>query len=102
MSQGPETTFKLKVYKFLDEFDNIWYYKTSDRFTRAIPDIIGSINGRFFALELKARGAKEKPHEKLQRHNLQLIEKSGGFSMLVRPENFEEFKGAFARLAQAA
>jgi len=54
LSQKVQTHFK-KQYKFCG-----FILKTSNRFITGIPDLIGHINGRFFAIELK-RNALEKP-----------------------------------------
>lgn len=56
-----------------------------------VPDVIGVINGKFVALELKA---SNKGHggagEKLQDHVINKIKKHGGYAKKVYPENWEE------------
>jgi Holliday junction resolvase len=51
-----------------------------------IPDIIGVINGQFFALELKVGKNKATA---LQTHVLKKITEAGGFAQVVIPENLE-------------
>jgi hypothetical protein len=46
------------------------------------------VNGIFVALELK-RDSKSKA-SRLQEHTLEMINKSGGLGIIVRPENFEK------------
>ena len=49
-----ETQLKNKVIAWIKkEYPGAWIYKTSDRFTKGIPDILIIINGRLFAIELK-------------------------------------------------
>ena len=49
----PETYLKNQVIKYLKGVRGLWFYKSSDRFTAGIPDIIGCYRGAFFAIELK-------------------------------------------------
>jgi hypothetical protein len=51
-----------------------------------IPDIIGVINGRFFALELKSE--KKKPSE-LQSYILRRINLAGGYARSPTPETWD-------------
>jgi len=46
------------------------------------------VNGIFVALELK-RDSKSKA-SRLQEHTLEMINKSGGLGIVVRPDNFEK------------
>jgi len=59
---------------------------------KGIPDIIGCIDGLFFAIEVKA--GKEQPTE-LQQERLNCILDNGGIALHINDENFEE---GFARL----
>ena len=53
---------------------DVWIYKTNDRFTSGIPDLIGSKNGRFFAIEIKIPKGKL---SKIQAYVLEQIINSG-------------------------
>lgn len=63
------------------EFPSVWSFKCSDRFISGIPDIIGCLNGRFFAIELKTVSGKL---SKIQEHVKRLIERSGGAYAVCR------------------
>lgn len=81
-----ETEFQNKVIKTLRAIPDSWWEKITQLSTRGTPDILGCLNGRFIALELK-RNDLQKP-EPLQLHKLNAIKKSGGLSFCVTPENW--------------
>ena len=74
-----ETALKSKVLKMLHaEYPEIWTYKSCDRFTAGIPDIIGCLpGGRMFAVELKIKPNKA---TRLQDHVLGRIKRAGGIA----------------------
>ena len=84
-----ETLFKIKVQKRLkEEFGpNAWVVKVQQLALLGVPDLLGCVNGHFFAFELK-KDAKEKP-SRLQAWCLQAIDRAGGLARVVCPENFE-------------
>lgn len=84
----PETKFKEKVIKDLKTIPYIWFTKTQQVATRGTPDIIGCVNGLFFALELKST-PKGKVSD-LQSYNLEKIIEAGGLSWVAYPENWEQ------------
>lgn len=86
----PETKFKLKVQSFLKrEFgDKIYFIKVQMVSLRGVPDIIGCINGNFFAFELKVGKNKVKP-DSLQALHLSMIKQAGGIAREVTPETLE-------------
>lgn len=49
-----------QIKKLLDNIENCWYFKVAGgQFQRAgIPDIIGCLNGKYFAIEVKRPGGK--------------------------------------------
>ena len=60
-------------------------------YTKAgIPDLLVCCNGYFLGVELKAPNGKPSP---LQIHNLKKIDESGGFAILLYPDQFDVFKG---------
>lgn len=85
-----EKAFENKVKAFLNSI-GAYYIKThGDRFSRVgTPDILACVNGYFVAVEVKADNGK--PSE-LQLYHLEQIEQSGGYSFLLYPKDFEQFK----------
>lgn len=83
----PETRFKAKVVKMLQEI-GCWHVKTQQVAVRGTPDILGCRNGKFFALELKAD--KESKTSALQEFELSCIASNNGIALVVYPENLQE------------
>jgi len=90
VTKKPETLFKEKVLEELRAIKNSYWIKIQQVTLKGVPDILGTINGRFIALELK-KDDKEKP-EKLQEYVLNEVNKAGGIALVTSPENFEETK----------
>ena len=61
-----------------------FFWKASDKFHAGIPDIIGCVNGRFVAIEVKIDSNKPTP---LQTHYLRQIEHNGGASYVITYKN---------------
>ena len=81
----PETIFKERVQRLLKEkFPDAWFFKSSERSIRGIPDIIGVLGGRFIALELKVGRNKA---DALQAYVLLKIKAAGGYAKVVTPVN---------------
>ena len=70
---------------------NSYWMKIQQLSIRGIPDIIGLVNGRFVALELKK--SPEEKADKLQEYVLKEIDNAGGIALVANPENFQEVKG---------
>lgn len=85
-----EKQFENKVKKFLKD-NGCWYVKYfANRMTKVgIPDILACVNGRFVAIEVKASSGK--PSD-LQIWNRDKIRESNGISIILYPEQFEDFK----------
>lgn len=85
-----EKQFENKIKKYLEE-QGCWYVKYfANSFTKSgIPDILACINGYFVAIEVKA--TKGKP-SKLQLYNRDKIREAGGISIILYPDQFEEFE----------
>lgn len=85
-----ESVFQRKLLKKLRAIPNSWFTVKEAKALRGLPDIIGIINGRFIGLECK-RSLAEASHNTgrivLQKKVLRDIEKVGGYSALVYPEN---------------
>lgn len=88
---GSEKTFENKIKAFLTE-QKCWFIKywAGAKFTKSgVPDILCCCNGRFLGIEVKSANGKPSP---LQIWNLKMIEKAGGYGILLYPKDFETFK----------
>ena len=85
-----EKQFENKIKKYLED-QGCWYVKYfANSFTKSgIPDLLICCNGYFLSVEVKASNGK--PSE-LQVHHRDMIRKSGGISIILYPDQFEEFK----------
>lgn len=83
----PETRFKIKVLKELTLIPDSWFFKTQMLARLGIPDILGCVNGKFVALELKKD--KKSKVTKLQKYILLKISIARGYAKIVYPENWE-------------
>ena len=93
MQMEREKIFERRVRKYLDSI-GAWHIKVwGNAFQRSgVPDIIGCIRGKFFALEIKAE--KGRPSE-LQLYEIRKIKESGGYARVLYPKEFESFKKEF-------
>jgi len=83
-----ERQLKTKVIQFIKkEYPSAWIYKTADRWTSGIPDLVLCIKGLFHAIELKV--GKNEP-TKLQRYVLNKIRTASGRAGVCR--SVEEVK----------
>ena len=91
MAKTPESKVKDKVKKLLDSYAGIYYFMPiGTMYSRiGVPDIVGSYQGIFFAIECKA--GSNKPTE-LQKREIAKINNSGGRAMVVNEDNIEEIK----------
>ena len=87
MSKPPnlERNLQKKILLALAKVPNLFCYKAQATSRRGIPDIVGCVNGLFFALELKRKGGKVAP---IQRYTLDEIIRAGGFAMVVDETNW--------------
>lgn len=86
-----EKNFENKVKKYLSDH-GYWYIKywAGAQFTKeGIPDILACIDGKFFAIEIKAANGKPTI---IQLVNLRKIRQAGGIGILLYPKDFEQFK----------
>lgn len=89
----PETRFKDKIFPILKKLPNSWWMKTQTLATVGVPDLIGVVNGRFCALELKrARKEAFRTHGRvrLQGKILMDMRNAGAYAEFVYPENWDE------------
>lgn len=92
--QQKETNFKKIFLKYMQQKYGplIWLKKFQEVGRRGIPDCIGCVNGKFFAVELKTDEGRLDP---LQSVTLNEIRESGGKVWILRPANFNNFKKEF-------
>lgn len=85
-----EKNFENKIKKYL-ESEGAWFVKFfANRMTKVgIPDLLCCVNGYFLAVEVKAENGR--PSE-LQVWNRDKIQKAGGFSVILYPDQFDSFK----------
>lgn len=85
-----EKTFENKIKKYLKD-NNCWCVKYfANRMTKSgIPDILACVNKYFVAIEVKAQNGK--PSE-LQIYHRDEIRKAGGISIILYPNQFDDFK----------
>lgn len=83
MAKKEETKFKEKVLPQLKKLG--YFVKIQQASIAGTPDIIGTINGIFIALELKTNEGKA---SQLQELNLLKILKAGGVALEVSPNNW--------------
>ena len=77
-----ETNFKRRVIDYLKrEYPKAWFYKSADKFTAGIPDLIICLNGLFYAIELKVGSNKPTP---IQEVVIRKIQNAGGRAAVCR------------------
>lgn len=94
-----EKDFQLKVEKFLTD-KGIYFVKYwgGGNFTRSgVPDLLCCINGRFVGVELKTDNGKV---SELQQYNIDKIIQSGGVALVLRPNDFKDFKSIVKNLKE--
>ncbi|NDB59188.1 VRR-NUC domain-containing protein [bacterium] len=83
----PEGKVKKQVKKILDDIGAYHFSPMTAGFGRSgVPDIIACVKGKFIGIECKA--GKNEP-TLLQKHNMKLINQSGGLSIVVNESNIE-------------
>ena len=83
-----ETQFGIKLDRRLKALDNCWFVNIQQVAIRGIPDRIGCLDGKFFALEMKRDGKAKRA--KLQEYIVDKIKGAGGYAEFVYPENMEQ------------
>lgn len=87
MAQTPEAKVKAKVRKILADAGVYYFSPAANGYGRAgIPDIVGCVNGMFFAIECKANGNTTTA---LQFRELEGIRAAGGIALVVDEHNTE-------------
>ena len=87
MAMTPEGKVKAKVKKTLDMMGAYYFMPTTGGYGRSgIPDIIGCLNGLFFAIECKANGGVTTA---LQDRELAKIHLAGGRPLIINEANVD-------------
>ncbi len=100
MARKPETVFREKFSKRLDEIASLWHESIQQVAIRGTPDKLLCINGYFAGVELKATDEEEP--SPLQKHKLQSIIRAGGMAFVAHPGNEEAVLSAIRKVAQGA
>ena len=88
MASTPEAKVKKRVKEILDKLEAYYFMPATGGYGRSgIPDIVGCLNGVFFAIECKA--GKGIPTA-LQEREINKIRNAGGHAWLVNEENVEQ------------
>lgn len=83
----PEGKVKKQVKKILDDVGAYHFSPMTAGYGKSgVPDIIACYKGKFIGIECKA--GKNEP-TLLQKHNMKLINQSGGLSIVVNEGNIE-------------
>ena len=86
---NPETLYKNRLMPKLKAIPNSYWIKTQMVSLSGVPDILGCVNGRFVALELKASWREARKKHYLQKHVIKRIRQTGGYAEFIYPENEE-------------
>ena len=87
----PEAKVKKKIKLILDSVPGCYFFMPpANGYGRAgIPDFVGCLNSRFFAIEAKAGKGKTTA---LQDREIEQIKSCGGFAIVVNEANVDELK----------
>ena len=81
----PEGKVKDKAKHILDKIGAYYFMPSTGGYGRSgIPDIVGCLNGVFFAIECKANGGRPTA---LQLREIDRINVAGGFAIVVDEDN---------------
>lgn len=88
---APEADVKREVKKLLQSYGAYWYMVVPGGFgRRGVPDFLVCHNGRFLAVETKAKGiCKPSP---FQAQEMEAIQAAGGTSMVTNARNIDELE----------
>jgi hypothetical protein len=87
MAATPEAKVKARVVKQLKEMGVYHFSPVTGGFGRSgVPDIIGCMNGKFFAIECKAGTGVITA---LQDKNIEAIRSNGGYAIVVNEANMD-------------
>lgn len=98
MAQTPEAKVKAKIKAILKEH-NVYYAMPigTGYGNSGVPDFLCCVNGKFVAIEAKA--GRGEPTA-LQWKNLGLINKAGGYTLVIRETNIDYLEKVIAECMQ--
>lgn len=97
MAQTPEKRVKNKVVAMLKEHGAYYFFPATHGFGRSgVPDVVGCLNGYFFAVECKA--GTNKPTQ-LQQHEIAAIGAAGGRALVINETNYDALADLLRQLA---
>lgn len=86
----PEAKVKKRISAILTSVGAWYFMPIGGAYSRAgIPDFVGCLSGRFFAIEAKAGKGRTTA---LQEKEISLIKHAGGFALVVNEKNIEELE----------
>ncbi len=90
MATTPEAKVKKRVKEILDKLEAYYFMPATGGYGRSgIPDIIGCLNGLFFAIECKGKGGATTA---LQNRELARICVAGGLALVINESNVEDLE----------
>jgi hypothetical protein len=97
MAQTPEAKVKAKIKAYLKTIPHCWWFMPigGAYSTHGIPDIIGHVNGQFFAIEVKAPG-RHAMTTALQKLEISKIILNGGIALVA--SDVQHVIDAFVRM----
>ena len=96
MALTPEAKVKQRVVKHLKAIGAYYFFPVTGGFGNSgVPDIVGCIRGRFFAIECKA--GKNKPTA-LQVRELERIALARGVALLINENNISDLVAAINKI----
>ena len=97
MAATPEKKVKQSVEGVLKKEDVYYFFPATHGFGRSgVPDVVGCLNGYFFAVECKA--GTNKPTQ-LQQRELAAIGAAGGRALVINENNLDELADLLRHLA---
>lgn len=97
MSLGPESRFKMRLMPKLKAISLSHWFKIQQKGLRGTPDILGVVNQRFIAIELKKTGGVATA---LQEYELKQIANAGGYARLVEPADEAKLLDDLTKISQ--
>jgi hypothetical protein len=97
-----ETKFYKELKPMLESVPKSVWFKIQAGSIRGRSDIMGCVNGKFIALELKkdSKESQNKGRAKLQAVKQNQIREAGGFASFVTPDNFGDILEALFNIAE--
>jgi hypothetical protein len=87
MATTPEAKVKAKIKAILKRYDVYYAMPIGTGYgSSGVPDFLCCVNGKFVAIEAKAGNNQATA---LQLKNLQLINASGGYTLIIREDNLD-------------